>query len=210
MPQEQRRTVAAVGVSLTALLLAAPRPQDALRALLDVSAAADPTTPVVAVVALTAWAVAGWLALTVLLVLLSRLPGALGRAVGGLARRTAPMAVRRAVEAALGLTVAVGVLAPSTALAAPVTGPPAVTSADRGWDLDWPDVLSTPDPAATTPAPSRPAPSASSTTTAPVPARPTALPTVRQVEPAVRRRPPTSRPVSPTASPPAPCDPRLP
>jgi hypothetical protein len=134
--QHERFASAGVAASLTALLLAAPPPRVALASLAGAGSSADPTGPLVAAIALLAWAGTGWLALTVAVVLLSRVPGLVGRAGRAVAGRVAPAAVRRTVEAALGLTVAVGTLAPSAALAASVGGP----AADVGvaWDLDWP------------------------------------------------------------------------
>lgn len=132
-------TAAAVGL----LLLAAPSPAQAL---LDLAAAAEPGEPYAALVALLsllAWLLAGWLALTVLTTAAGHLPGAAGRAGTGVARRVAPTAVRRAVEVALGLSVAVGPLGGSPALAAPPAGPPVSAPALEGTappptpPLDW-------------------------------------------------------------------------
>ena len=144
MVDGQRGTSAAVTASLGALLVSAPPPRAAVRALVHAGSSTDPTGPLVAAVALAAWAVAGWLALTVTVVLLSRLPGMLGRTARAAAGRVAPAAVRRAVEAALGITVAVAVVTPTAALAAPTPVPSAAPSAatvgagDAAWDLDWP------------------------------------------------------------------------
>jgi nucleoid-associated protein YgaU len=205
MADDDRRTaagtVAGVAASLTALLLAAPRPSAAVGVLRDAAAVSDPTAPLVAAVALAAWAVSAWLAVTVLLVLLSRLPGQLGRGGRALAARTAPSAVRRAVELTLGLTVAVGVVAPSTALAAPLvpsSGPAVQTStADRGWDLDWPSTEAAPAPS---PAAARQASTAPAPSRAPAADRPAVTPS-RPHAPAAAAAPPPAPPAG--APPPA-------
>lgn len=129
-----------------ALLVTAPAPASAWRELGEADSALDPAGPLVAAAALLAWALAGWLAVTVLVTAAGRLPGVAGRLAGVLARRVAPAAVRRAVGVALGLTVAVGVVGAAPASAA--SGPPAATTnvaatsatettAARP-DLDWP------------------------------------------------------------------------
>lgn len=126
----------AVGAALAALLLlvAAPTPAAALAQLRDAGAGsgvADPTGPLVALLALLAWALTGWLAVAVLVTAGSHLPGLLGRLAGAVAHRLAPVALRRAVEVALGLSVAVGVVGVSPAAATPAPpGAPAVTSLD--------------------------------------------------------------------------------
>lgn len=175
MVDDQRRTAAGGSAALVALLLAAPSP-GAAAASLAAEAGADPTGPLVAAVALLAWAVAGWLVLTVVVVLLSRLPGLLGRTARAAAGRIAPRAVRRTVEAALGLTVVAGVLTPAAAGAAPVAGPsPAVVlGAGTAWDLDWPSRAR---PAAPTLRP--PTPTTAPAATAPVPPRSTTSPPAR-------------------------------
>lgn len=208
MASPQRRALTAVVAALAALQLSAPSPSAAVASLALGGSHPDPTGPLVAAVALLAWPVAGWLAVTVTVVLLSRVPGLLGRTARALAARVAPATVRRALEAALGLTVAVGALGPATALAAPGTGPSAAVAPTAGaaWDLDWPSSAGAPPrervgPPATTPA--------STGTTRPTPtlsSPPAALPSARP--PSARppsAAPPTVRPVAPapTAVPPA-------
>ena len=127
-----RRTPLAVAGSLAVLLLCAPRPTAALALLRQPSAAADPTAPVVALAALAAWAVTAWLAVAVLVVVAAHAPGLVGRAGQALARRVVPRAVRRAVEATLGLAVLTAPLAATHASAAPLPERPA------GISLDWP------------------------------------------------------------------------
>lgn len=135
--------VVAVGL---VLLMAAPPPSTAWRELRATSSALDPTGPLVAAAALLAWALATWLAVTVLVTAAGQLPGVAGRLAGAGARRIAPAAIRRAVEVTLGLTVAVGVLgaAPASAASSPaaattnVAGASATEPSAARPDLDWP------------------------------------------------------------------------
>ncbi|REF37546.1 LysM peptidoglycan-binding domain-containing protein [Thermasporomyces composti] len=60
------------------------------------------------VVAVLAWACYAWLAFGTILMALSVLPGALGRACGELAERVTPAAYRRIARIALGISVAAG------------------------------------------------------------------------------------------------------
>lgn len=137
-----RRTAAAAGAS-GLLLLAAPAPLAAARALREAGSAVDPTAPLVALLALAAWALAAWLLLAVALTAGGHLPGLAGRALAALGRAVAPAAVRRGVELALGLTVAVGALGPGPAAAGgPTAGSAAGPAAEApatppAPDLDW-------------------------------------------------------------------------
>lgn len=131
-------------LALGALLLAAPSPGSAVATLAEPSAADDVTAPLVALVSLLAWALAAWLALVVLLAVVAHAGGRSGSAAAALARRTAPVAVRRAVEVALGLSVTAGVLAGPAVAAEPLAGgspePPAASLAWASLDpasLDW-------------------------------------------------------------------------
>lgn len=128
-------TAGAVGGAGLLLLATAPPPAAAVALLQDPATAADPTAPVVALLSLLAWLLVGWLALTVALTAGSRLPGRVGRALAAVARRTAPVAVRRAVEVALGMTVAVGALG-TPAAAAPLDHGSAAAPAGVP-SLDW-------------------------------------------------------------------------
>lgn len=65
------------------------------------------------------WLAAFWLALAVTVVLVSVLPGTLGRAAGALGARVAPAVLRRTIAAALGASV---VLVPVAAGASPTPG----------------------------------------------------------------------------------------
>lgn len=130
-----RTVVLGTTAAAVLLLLAAPTPAAALRALRDPAAATDPTAPLVALLSLLAWALAGWLALVVLVTAAGHLPGAAGRLGAAVSRRVAPAAVRRVVEVALGLSVAVGALGSSPALAAP--GPAGGPAAPAAASLDW-------------------------------------------------------------------------
>lgn len=150
MAAPSQRTVAA-GTALASLLLllAAPPPGTALHQLQTGGTAADATAPLVALVALTAWTAAAWLSLTVVATSGAHLPGLAGRACGGVSRRVAPAALRRGVEVALGLTVALGVGGAPSALAsgAPADGTGSTLPAVS---LDWPgaEVATSPEPAA--------------------------------------------------------------
>ncbi|MGI8537638.1 MAG: LysM peptidoglycan-binding domain-containing protein [Mycobacteriales bacterium] len=138
----RRGTLLGTATAALLLLAAAPSPQAALRQLHD-AGPADPTAPVVAASALAAWSLAGWLAATVLVTVAGRLPGLAGRACAAVSRRVAPLAVRRAVEVALGFTVAVAGLGTSPASAAPddtrvPAGTSGLRSAATASPLDWP------------------------------------------------------------------------
>ena len=208
MPHEGRRTAAGAAASLTALLLAAPSPAAAVTELADAASSSDATGPLVAVVGLAAWATTGWLVLAVAVVLLSRLPGLAGRAGAVAARCVAPVAVRRTVETALGLTVAVGVLAPTAALATAQAGPAGRPTAEATWDLDWPS-RATPPPAITPPAGATSSPSTSpSTSPAAAPAA-APVPTTSAASPSETPRARATAPsrVLPTPARPAPAGP---
>jgi hypothetical protein len=116
-----------------ALLLTAPAPGTAVGTLQTATAAPDPLAPLLALVALIAWALVGWLLLVAAGSLATRLPGTAGRVAAAGTRRVAPAAVRRLVEVSLGLTVAVGALGASPAAASPQIPPPAAAAT-----LDWP------------------------------------------------------------------------
>ena len=126
--------VSAAG-SAAALLLTAPGPRSALRSLTVAGPPADPTAQLVAAITLLAWALAGWLVLTVVLTSGAELGGRTGTACTALLRRTAPAMLRRAVALALGVGVVLG--GAGTASAA---GPesPAPSSAAASAALDWP------------------------------------------------------------------------
>lgn len=145
MAEGPQRTVA-LGTTAAAglLLLAAPTPAASLRTLSAGGSASDQAAPLLALLALIAWALAAWLAATVLLTAGGRLPGQVGRALQSLARRIAPATVRRGVEVALGLTVVVGLASPAAAAPGSQTarsGSPPVASLDGAApatpSLDW-------------------------------------------------------------------------
>jgi hypothetical protein len=101
---------------------------------------------------------AGWLLLALVATAAGRLPGALGRAATAAARRLAPAAVRRVLEATLGIAVATSSLGAAPASASD-TAPPAPRPAAE-LSLDWPGTESPPAlvwATAATPTPSRPA-----------------------------------------------------
>lgn len=138
--------IAATGAA-AALSVTAPTPAAAVRTLGSAASHPDPLGPLLALVALAAWALAGWLLLVAAVAFTTRLPGGAGRVAGRVARRLAPAAVRRAVEVWLGLTVAVGVLGAAPAAAGPPRppAPPAGTVV-----LDWPIAAVAPAAAAPT------------------------------------------------------------
>jgi lysylphosphatidylglycerol synthetase-like protein (DUF2156 family) len=146
---------AGIAVAVAALLGCAPAPTAAaqtLRAALAgaVVSGADLTGPVVALLSLVAWCLAAWLAVTAALAGCSRVPGATGRITGAVLRRVAPATVRRAVEIALGLTIATGAAcAPASASSsapgsgavlqqAPHDEAPAAAALVTAPSLDWP------------------------------------------------------------------------
>lgn len=122
MASDGRPVVLGAGAAGALLVLCAPPPAAAIAVLSEGALTADPTAPVLAVVALAAWALAAWLGVVVLVTSLGRLPGLPGRACAAVARRTAPSAVRRAVEVALGLGLATGALGAGPASAVTVDG----------------------------------------------------------------------------------------
>ena len=143
------RGAVVVGV-LLALAASAPGPGAALHTLLAPTPAGQQlTAPLVAVAALLAWGLGGWLALTVVLTAGSRTGGAVGRCCRVALRRTAPAAARRAVAVALGLGVAVGAAGPALAAGPPAAPPASVAlvtgSLDRATagPLDWPTSTTT-------------------------------------------------------------------
>jgi hypothetical protein len=179
-PTAARRSAALLallrlGGPLVALAVAAPTPPAALAALtrvgLDAPAPGDVTAPLVALVALLAWALAGWLVVAATAVAAARLPGVAGQVFAALAARAAPATLRRTVEVALGLTVTVGALAPTAAhavAAGPVTPGPEAAAAEPtplAPSLDWAaqPTRVAPQPEAAGPAPQR--------TTTPAPAQ---------------------------------------
>jgi nucleoid-associated protein YgaU len=129
-----------------ALLATAPAPRRAVGTLAAATSSADPLAPLVAALALTAWALVGWLLVLALATSMARRPGRTGRVANGVSRRIAPAGVRRLVELTLGLSVAVGSLGASPASAGTAL-PPAPTAAtavritgtaDAATGLDWP------------------------------------------------------------------------
>ena len=129
-----RSAVPAAVVAAAVLLAAAPRPAAALAALTTTSPT-DPLAPVVAAASLVTWLLAGWLLILCLLTLVEQVPGVAGRAAGAMARRVAPVAVRRTVAVVLGVTLSAGALGSTAASASP--GAPGA-GVDRAAVLDWP------------------------------------------------------------------------
>lgn len=143
------------GLPLAALCWAAP-PSWVAAVLTDIAQGA-PTTPdaaVVAALAATAYALAGWLLVVTVALALAATGGRLGDAARSAQRLVAPLAVRRAVALTLGLAVVTGAGAPAAADPGPAGSSPISTSAAVG--LDWPTTPATP-ATPTTPA-AQPAP----------------------------------------------------
>jgi hypothetical protein len=142
--------------AVVALLVASPSPATAAGTLAAATAATDPLAPLLAVVSLIAWALAGWLLLVAVSASLARVPGAAGRASDRLASRLAPAGLRRLVELSLGRTVAIGAVAVEPVSAGTHLPPaPPVAAASLDWPtpptpaaaaLDWnpPGVTATP------------------------------------------------------------------
>ena len=203
------------------LRVCAPSPTGVLRASRTGASAADPTALLVAALALAAHALVLWLVAAVLATLAARLPGLPGRLGAVLARRCAPAAVRRGLELALGVTVTVGTLAGSPALAATSTGPspvpggtsraaadvqPRPSAVPRVPDLDWPvgATPSAPGPAAPVPPGPSPQSPADPGAVAPSPAaapEPPPDPPSTPRSPADPASPSTGAPVRPSTSP---------
>ena len=119
--------------------LVSAAPSTAARALTTVPGPADPTAPLLAALALVAWACTGWLLLVVVTTWGCHLPGVGGRRARSTAEWLAPASLRALVRVAVGLSVATGVVsAPSAAFAAPV--PPA----PHAVRFDWPGTAAAP------------------------------------------------------------------
>ncbi|MCY7364325.1 MAG: hypothetical protein LH469_03265, partial [Frankiaceae bacterium] len=91
----QRAVALGTGAAAVLLLLAAPTPAACLRTLSAAGSASDQAAPLLALLALLAWVLAAWLAVTVLLTAGGHLPGRAGRPLQAIARRVAPATVRR-------------------------------------------------------------------------------------------------------------------
>ncbi|MCU1692408.1 MAG: hypothetical protein JWM64_1499, partial [Frankiales bacterium] len=113
-----RVTVFGALAAALALLLTAPTPGESLRRLADAGSAVQVTDPLVALLALLAWCCAAYLLTLAVLAAGGRLPGIVGAALRAVVRRAAPAGLRRALEVALGVTLAVGTLGGGTAFAA--------------------------------------------------------------------------------------------
>lgn len=117
-------TAAATGAASVALLLAAPSPHAAVRSLTAVSGAAsttDPLAPLLSLLALAAWGLAGWLLVVLVVAAATRLTGPAGRLADAALPRIAPVAVRRLLAPLLGVTVGLGVLGAVPAAASPLS-----------------------------------------------------------------------------------------
>jgi hypothetical protein len=106
--------------AIASLIRLAPSPLRLTSTLDAVSAGSAPAEAgVVALVALVGWLCATWLLLAVALTAVGLAPGVVGCVSGHAARRVTPRVVRRAVEAAFGLSVVAGSLSPVAAYADP-------------------------------------------------------------------------------------------
>lgn len=94
--------------------------------------ALDPERALVDAAALTGWCLAAWLFIATALTIASSAPTAAGRLAAALARMITPRIARRFLEAALGLTLAVGPA--GAALAAPAATPPAAAGVQQVLD----------------------------------------------------------------------------
>src|SRR5690242_5346912 len=104
-------TVLAVLVAVAALVTAGPsaaRLREAATAPRRLAATQGADALAVSAAGALAWAALAWLATAVLLLALSRLPGAIGRASGAVTRVAVPAAARRALAGALGLSLVTG------------------------------------------------------------------------------------------------------
>lgn len=119
-----------------ALWITAPRPLTACTVLRAAAQATDPFAPLIALAALLAWSLAGWLLIVFLATWAGQVPGLLGRYAAAVASRIAPIAVRRVAALALGVTAATGGLGASAAVAAAGDAP--AIPAPRAAALDWP------------------------------------------------------------------------
>jgi hypothetical protein len=133
--QEQRPSAAACGAvaaPVVLLVVDGRGPVSVWRALSSAGTAADPVAPLLALITLLAWAATGWLLVTASATAGGHLPGGPGRLLAALARRLAPVAVRRTVELAFGLTVVAGGLAGPAAASSTAPAPAAPLSLDWG------------------------------------------------------------------------------
>ena len=120
-----RPAIAAVGVLGAAggLLALAPAPQHPTQTLAALSRdGASPETGLVVLLAWVGWACLAWLAVALTASVLSHAPGAAGRTADRVAGWVSPALLRRAVEAALGLSVVAGTVgtAPAAYAEAPL------------------------------------------------------------------------------------------
>lgn len=165
--------------TLFAVPLIAPTPTAALAQL-----GLGGTSPLVAVVALSAWLCEGWLLVITTLTLLERRSGPVARGAGQLLARIAPAPIRTAARIALGTTLLTGALGSGPATASPAGHGPTSGRAATAAFLDWPTPAPTPGldwpmgTAAVTQASASPAaPSARPTSAAPSPPPSRAMPT---------------------------------
>ena len=159
-------TLAVPLVLALVLELIAPAPSTSWASLTQLQE--DPAAPLVALVALGAWACTVWLLLVVAVTVCGRLPGAAGRIARRTARRVAPASVRALLKVAVGTTVAVSVFGGTPSALA--DDRPAITSS-----YDWPGVALKASPAPELDWPSVPPNHAAPKPPAPAPTRAAAV-----------------------------------
>ncbi|MCW2622228.1 MAG: Peptidoglycan-binding LysM [Frankiales bacterium] len=148
-----------VAAGLFALGLVLPAPATAWHAATTSPGVADPTAPTVAVLALVAWVLAGYVVLLAGLTVTGRSRGRWGRLARGTAHRIAPAALRQLMATALGVGLLVGTAGGAAAAHGPTGAFAAAASSSATSDnaggapaLDWPTGSS--EPAAPTTEPS--------------------------------------------------------
>lgn len=171
-PTPHRYEALAAVIAGSTLLALAPRPAQAARLLAGTVSShdrwTDPTAPVLGLVCLVAWLLAGWLVLAALILLAVRLPGLSGRVAAAVAVRVVPPAVRRCLEVVVGASLALTTVA---ALPAVADGPGAAATPTASDSLDWPTLPATGRPVRTTPTASTARGPAGSSPAAAAPAR---------------------------------------
>lgn len=139
MERPQQRSAVLGGLTAAVvLLLTAPGPTASLAVLADPAAAGSASAPLVALLALLAWCLSAYLLVVTALTAGAHLPGAAGHALAAVARRTAPVGLRRALELAVGTSLVVGTLGGPAGAAPLPPAPPASASTTAGATADHP------------------------------------------------------------------------
>ncbi len=127
-----------IALALSWLTPAFPQMADAVLAAQHTADTSGAEALLVAVTGLLAWGIWSWGALGLLLTAGSALPGAVGRAAGGLVRVVLPEAARRGAALALGLGLSVAAPTSATAVLVVVAPPAAAAPATAPELPDWP------------------------------------------------------------------------